>query len=138
MLPALTVSRRRLGARRVLLGAASGVLGLAAITSQVVAPSPPARSASLADDLRPSSWAMSIPVAWLAASVPGVRRGDVLDILAVRSGDRAYAVPVAYAVIVLSADERALVLDVAEDDAIAVVNARGVGLLLVPLLRSTK
>ncbi len=138
MLPALTSSHRRFGARRVAFAAASAVLGVAAVASQAVSAPPPARPASLADELRASSWAMQIPAAWLAAPAPPLRPGDMLDILAVRSGDRAYAVPVAYAVIVMSADERAIVLDVDEDDAIAVANARGAGLLLVPLLRSTK
>jgi hypothetical protein len=81
---------------------------------------------------------MNVPVAWLAAPAPPLRRGDRVDVIGVRSGDRAYAAPVAYAVVIVSADERALVLEVDEDDAIAIASARGGGLLLVPLLRSTR
>ncbi len=122
------------------LAASSAVLGLAAVAAQLLttASSPPARPASLADELRPSSWAIEIPAAWLAAPVHSVRAGDALDILAVRGGDRGYALPVAYAVTVMSVDERAIVLQVDEDDAIAIANARGASLLLVPLLRSTR
>ena len=81
---------------------------------------------------------MTIPSAWLVAPPPRLRAGDALDILAVHPGDRAFTVPVAYAVSVVSADDRGLVLQVNEDDAIALANARGGGMLLVPLLRSTR
>ena len=139
MLPALTARRGALVTRRVVLAAASAALAAAALLTQLApATAPPAPSASLADELRPSSWALQIPVAWLAAPVPAVHRGDALDLLAVRAGDRAYAVPIAYALTVMSADERAIVVDVDQDDAIAIANARGAGLLLVPLLRSTR
>jgi hypothetical protein len=93
---------------------------------------------SLADELRPATWAMHVPTAWLAAPVPRLRKGDTLDILAVHAGDRAYTIPVAYAVAVLSSDERGLVLEVDENDASAISTARGSGLLLVPLLRSSR
>lgn len=138
MLPALTASGRRLPSRRVLLALASVALGVAAVASQISVAPQAERPAALADELRPASWAMGIPIAWLAAPVPRVRRGDLLDILAVRSGDRAYSVPVAYAVGVISVDDRQLVLEMDQDDAIAIANARGGGLLLIPLLRSTK
>ena len=139
MLPALTARRGALVTRRVALAAASAALAAAALLTQLApATAPPAPPASLADELRPSSWALQIPVAWLAAPVPAVHRGDALDLLAVRGGDRAYAVPIAYALTVMSADERAIVVDVDQDDAIAIANARGAGLLLVPLLRSTR
>jgi hypothetical protein len=64
--------------------------------------------------------------------------GDLIDVLAVRQGERAYAVPVAYAARVVSADERGLVLELDEEGASAIAIARGGGLLLVPLLRSTR
>lgn len=102
-------------------------------------PSPPDGSApSLADELRPATWAMTIPSPWLAAPVPSVRRGDSIDILAMRSGDKSYSVPVAYGVRVLSVNDRGIVLEVDETDATAITTARGGGLLLVPLLRSTR
>lgn len=99
------------------------------------APAPPV---SLADSLAPSTWAMTIPTAWLAAPVPRVSTGDTIDVLAVRQGDRAYAVPVAYAARVMSTDERGIVLELDEEGASAIAIARGGGLMLVPLLRSTR
>lgn len=140
MLPALTTSGRRLVTRRVLMGSASGLLAAAAVVTQLSSVSVPSSSAaaSLADELRPSSWALEIPFAWLAAPIINVKRGDTLDFLAVRTGDRAYAMPIAYAAVVMRADDRSMLLDLDVDDAIAIANARGAGLLLVPLLRSTR
>jgi hypothetical protein len=139
MLPSLIARPRRLPSRRVVLLAAAVVLGIAALTTQVAAtPQPVPIGPSIADELRAASWAMHIPAAWFAAPVPRVRRGDVLDVLAVRQGDRAYTVPVAYAVTVISSDDRGLVLEVDESDASAIVTARGSGMLLVPLLRSSR
>lgn len=138
MLPALTSSRRRLPVRRIALGAVSALLTVAALGAQMsgaVAPSPPP---SLAESLAPSTWAMTLPAAWLAAPVPRVSTGDLIDVLAVRQGERAYAVPVAYAARVVTADERGLVLELDEEGASAIAIARGGGLMLVPLLRSTR
>ncbi len=137
MLPALIARPRRFPIRRAAPLAGAAVLFVAAALTQVGAPqAPPA--VSLADELRPATWAMHVPAAWLAAPVPRVRRGDQLDILAVHQGDRAYTVPVAYAVAVLSSDDRGLVLEVDENDASAIATARGGGMLLLPLLRSTR
>ena len=138
MLPALTVRARRLPRRRLLLAGAGAVLGSAALLSSLPPSQSDARVASLADELRPATWAMQIPVAWLAAPVPRARRGDLIDLLGVRPGDRAFAVPIAYAAMLVSSDERGLVLEVDEGDASAIATARGSGLLLVPLLRSTR
>jgi hypothetical protein len=138
MLPALTASRRRLPVRRIALGAASALLTLGALGAEMGGAVVPAAPASLADSLSPSTWAMSLPAAWLAAPVPGVRTGDLIDVLAVRQGDRAYAVPVAYAAKVMAADEHGVVLELDEEGASAIAIARGGGLLLVPLLRSAR
>ena len=138
MLPSLTASRRRLPTRRIALGAASALLTVGALGAEMsgaAAPSPPP---SLAESLAPSTWAMTVPAAWLAAPVPRVGAGDLIDVLAVRQGERAYAVPVAYAARVVAADERGLVLELDEEGASAIAIARGGGLLLVPLLRSTR
>ena len=138
MLPTLTASRRRLPTRRIALGAASALLAIGALGAEMsgaAAPSPPA---SLAESLAPSTWAMTLPAAWLAAPVPRVGAGDLIDVLAVRQGERAYAVPVAYAARVVGADERGLVLELDEEGASAIAIARGGGLVLVPLLRSTR
>lgn len=136
MLPALTASRRRLPRRRIALGAASALLTLGALGAELGGSAAPAVPTSLADSLAPSTWALNLPVAWLAAPVPHVRTGDLIDVLAVRQGDRAYAVPVAYAARVMAADERGVVLELDEEGASAIAIARGGGLLLVPLLRS--
>jgi len=138
VLPALTASRRRIPRRRLALGAASALLALAAVGAEMGGISTSPVEASLAESLAPSTWAMHLPVAWLAAPVPRVRTGDVIDVLAVRQGERAYAVPVAYAARVMAADERGIVLELDEEGASAIAIARGGGLLLVPLLRSTR
>ena len=122
----------------MLLTGCSAALVVAAVATQVATTTPTPVAQSLAEQLRPATWAMHVPTAWLAAPVPSVRRGDQLDILAVRPGDRAYTVPVAYAVAVVASDERGLVLEVDENDASAIATARGGGLLLVPLLRSSR
>ena len=98
----------------------------------------PKAQPSLAQSLAPSTWAMSLPAAWLAAPAPRVQTGDVIDVLAVRQGDRAYAVPVAYAARVMAVDEHGIVLELDEEGASAIAIARGGGLLLVPLLRSAR
>ncbi len=138
MLPSLTVARRRSVPRRAVYLGASLVLGAGAVVSQLAAAPPAPVPQSIAAQLRPTSWAMSVPLAWLAAPVPRLRPGDLLDIFAVKQGDRAYSVPIAYGVSVVSSDERGLILDLDEDDASAIAIARGGGLLLVPLLRSTR
>ena len=138
VLPALTSRPSWVPGRRVLLATLSALLSVAAVATQLATTAPTPTVRSLADELRPATWAMHVPMAWLAAPVPSVRRGDQLDILAVRQGDRAYTVPVGYAVAVLSSDERGLVLEVDENDANAIATARGGGLLLVPLLRSSR
>jgi hypothetical protein len=128
---------------RVALVAGAAVLAGASIVTQlgtaVGAPaSVNALPPSIADEIRPSTWAISLPQSWLAAPVPRLRHGDALDIFAVRQGDRAYSAPVAYAVSVVAVDDKALVLEVNEDDATALLTAHGGGMLLVALLRSTR
>jgi hypothetical protein len=130
------VRRPLLPPRRALIPVASLLLALGGISA--LWPSAVPDSASLADELHPATWAMTVPSAWLAAPVPPVRRGDAIDILAMRGGDKAYSVPVAYGVRVISVTDRGLLLEVDETDATAIATARGGGLLLVPLLRSTR
>ncbi len=138
MPPALTARARTVPPRRVLLAAVGVTLAIAAAFTSM----PPAHAdpppASLADQLRPATWAIQIPAAWLAAPLPRARRGDQVDLLGVRPGDRAYTVPIAYAAMLVVSDERGLILEVDETDATAIATARGSGLLLVPLLRSTR
>ena len=138
MLPALTVPRRYLPARRVLLGSLALLLSAGGMASSLSGATAPEHPVAVAEALRPATWAMTVPTSWLVAPAPRLRPGDALDILAVHTGDRAFTVPVAYAVTVLSFDDRGLVLQVDEDDAIALANARGGGMLLLPLLRSTR
>jgi hypothetical protein len=122
----------------VALGVVSAVLTLAAVGAEMGGTAAPTAQASLAESLAPSTWAMSLPVAWLAAPVPRVRTGDVIDVIAVRQGERAYAVPVAYAARVMATDERGIVVELDEEGASAKALARGGGLFVVPHLRTTR
>jgi hypothetical protein len=81
---------------------------------------------------------MAIPAAWLAAPLGEVRVGDSVDLLAVRSGDHPVAIAIAADLRVMTSDERAVVFEVDEESATAIATARATGLLLVPLLRSTR
>ena len=144
MLPVLTFTRPRIGAprRRMILAAAGTSLLVAAVISTLVS-SPPAStedaaaSRSLAERLSISTWALAVPTGWLAAPVAEVRSGDSVDLLAVRNGERPFAVAIAADLRVMSADERSIVFEVDETSATAIATARASGLLLVPLLRST-
>ncbi len=117
---------------------AAAALATASIAASVISPAPEPPPLGLADALGPSTWAMELPSAWLAAAPEGLRRADRVDLLAFRPGDRAYAVPIAYALRVMSVTERGLVLEVGEYDAIALATARAGGLLIVPIVRSTR
>ena len=136
MFSALTVPRRISGPRRV-IGVTAAVLFIGASLVQIVA-APASPAPGLADELGPATWAMNIPVTWLAAPAPPLRPGDEIDLLAMRQGDKPYAVPVAYGVIVLVGSERGLLLQVDEVDASALASARSSGLQLLALLRSTR
>lgn len=144
MLPVLTFTPKRfvLGRRRLLLAVTgTGLLALSLLSTLVA---PPSRSAdelaasrSLAQRLSVSTWALAVPVAWLAAPLAEVRNGDSVDLLAVRSGDRPLAVAIAADLRVMGADERSIIFEVDEESATAITTARASGLLIVPLLRST-
>jgi len=144
MLPVLTFTPKRFVIRRRRLILAIGGTGLlvSSIVSTLIAP--PSRSAddvvasgSLAQRLSVSTWALAVPLAWLAAPLAEVRSGDSVDLLAVRSGDRPLAVAIAADLRVMGADERSIVFEVDEESATAIATARASGLLIVPLLRST-
>ena len=141
MLPSLTaVATRRRPTRRILLGASGALLlalslGLAARGPERPASADPAR---LATALAPNTWALSIPTSWFVAPIAGLRPGDRLDILALRPSERATATVVALDLLVVSADERAIIVGSGADDATALGVARASGLLLMPLLRSTR
>ena len=144
MLPALTFTRKRFAIprRRLVLLAIGSALLVASIFTTFVAPPPrsadeAAASTSLAQRLWPSTWALAVPTAWLAAPLAEVRSGDRVDLLAVRSGDRPLAVAIAADLRVMGADERSIVFEVDEESATAIATARASGLLIVPLLRST-
>jgi hypothetical protein len=144
MLPVLTFTPRRyvFGRRRLLLAVGGTALLVLSVFSTLVASS--SRSAdelvaskSLAQRLSLSTWALAVPVAWLAAPLAEVRSGDSVDLLAVRSGDRPLAIAIAADLRVMGADERSIVFEVDEESATAIATARASGLLIVPLLRST-
>lgn len=118
-----------------LIGA--GLLALAATLAPTVA-TPAVPAPGLADQLGPATWAMQIPAGWLAGPAPPLRPGDAIDVLALRPGNKPYAVPIAYGLTVLASTERGVLLQVDEVDASALASARSGGLLLVALLRSTR
>jgi hypothetical protein len=143
MLPSLTFTRRRFAVprRRLLFAAGGGALLIASTFSTLLTlPMPfheqPAPSGSLAQRLSMSTWAIAVPTGWLAAPLAEVRSGDSVDLLAVRSGDRPFAVAIAADLRVMSADEHAIVFEVDEESATAIATARASGMLIVPLLRS--
>ena len=140
MLPSLSlIARHRRIPRRPAL-AVAGMLVLAAAALFGPAPSEAGvtSTASVADTLAPDTWALTVPTAWLATSVGGARPGDRLDVLALRTGDRATATAIAFDLLVVSVDERGLIVGCVAEDATAIAVARASGLLLVPLLRSTR
>jgi len=135
-----TAVRERLQPRtvRIVFAVLAATSLLGALGSSIFATPTSAPAAALADELRPASWAMTIPAAWLAAPVPRGRAGDAFDVLALRSGERAASIPVAYDVVMLGIDDRGLTIEVDQDDAVAIANARGAGMTFVVLLRSTR
>lgn len=139
MLPSLTATARRTPGRRVLAGLASaGLLGAAIATSAFTADQPVPEPASLAARLPPSSWGLAIPLSWFAAPPAGLRPGDRIDIIAMRSSERPSANAIAFDLEVMSADDRTLVVGVSALDASAIAVARAGGQLIVPLVRSTR
>ena len=139
MIRALPLSRT-IPLRRVAVLAAAFVLAaaaaLTALTPANAHPEPPAPS--LAARLGPRTWAMAIPVAWLAAPMPDLRADDVVDLLGTHAGERAIASEVATGLRVMSMDEGTIVVELAVDDAAAIAEARARGLSLVPILRSSQ
>jgi hypothetical protein len=139
MLPSLTAVARRRPQRHAILGAAGAMLlGLSMLASLHSSPSASAAPATMADALAPGTWAISIPTSWFVAPIGGLRAGDRLDILALRPGEHATATAVAFDLLVVSADDHAVIVGSGADDATALGIARASGLLLVPLLRSTR
>jgi Flp pilus assembly protein CpaB len=141
MLPSLTAAVvRRRPPRRALLGAGGALLLAISLVGSLRAPATTAVAAAptLADALRPNTWAMSVPTSWFIAPISGLRPGDRVDVLALRPGDRATAQAVAFDLLVVAVEDRAIVVGTGADDATALSVARASGLLLVPLLRSSK
>lgn len=130
----------RLPRGRALLLAGSAAAALLA-TAGALAPSAPApviAQVRLADRLEPQTWAVAIPAGWLAAPLEGVRPGDVLDLIGTRTSERATASQIARGLRVMSLDDRALIVELTEDDASAIAEARARGLSLIPILRSSR
>jgi hypothetical protein len=140
VLPSLTAVARRRPPSRAILGAVGALLLAASLVASLRA-QPAAVGAvaeTMADSLAPGTWAFSIPSSWFAAPIAGLRSGDRLDILALRPGEKATATAVAFDLLVVTADDRAVIVGTGADDATALGIARASGLLLVPLLRSTR
>ncbi len=141
MLPSLTAmaARRRPPRRAILAAGGAALLALSLLFSARDASSPAdVAPGTIAGALPPGTWAMSVPTSWFIAPIVGLRPGDRLDILALRPGDRATATAIAFDLLVVSADDRAVIVGSGADDVTAVDVARASGLLLVPLLRSTR
>jgi len=141
MLPSLTsISVRRRPDRRAILGIAGGALLSFALILSVCgnATSATPHVATTADALAPNTWAISVPTSWFVAPIAGLHAGDHVDVLALRPGERASATAIAFDLIVMSADDRTVTFGTGADDATALGVARASGLLLVPLLRSTR
>lgn len=140
MLPSLTVVARRRPPRRALLGAGGALLLAVSISGalRTAEPTAGATPVSVADALRPNTWAMAVPTSWFIAPIGGLRPGDHIDVLALRPGERASATAIAFDLVIVTVDERTVVVGTGADDATALSVARASGLLLVPLLRSTK
>jgi hypothetical protein len=143
MLPSLTAAARRRPTRRAIRSiAGAGGAMLLSVSLLVMAhgstPAPTASPAAMADALAPGTWAIAIPTSWFAAPIGGLRPGDRLDILALRPSEHATATAVAFDLVVMSADERGVIVGSGADDATALGVARASGLLLIPLLRSTR
>ncbi len=140
MLPSLTVSavRHRVSRRSALVIAGAAILVVAVILRPAPEHDGFARSATTAESLAPDTWGLTLPASWLATPLVGTRPGDRLDVLALRSGDRANATAIAFDLLVVSVDDRAVVVGCRADDATAIALARASGMLLVPLLRSTR
>lgn len=131
-----TIPRPRL----LLLAPAAIVAALAVASSVTPGSATPAEHSTirLADRLEPRTWAVAIPLAWLAAPLADLREGDVLDLIATRTSERANATQVASGLRVMSLDERGLVVELTSDDASAIAEARARGLSFVPILRSSR
>lgn len=139
MLPSLTTTARRVPRRRAVAGIASLALFGSALVAPALAPAAPvAEPPSLAARLPSSSWGLAIPTSWFAAPAVGVRVGDRIDILAMRSSERPSANAIAFDLEVMSVDDRTLVVGVSAFDASAIAVARAGGQLIVPLVRSTR
>ena len=140
MLPSLNVLARHRGIPRRSVLAIVGAIILAA--AFILRPTPSeagaVRTATVAEILAPDTWALTLPAGWLATPLLGARPGDRLDVLALRPGDHASATAIAFDLLVVSVDDRALVVGCVADDATSIAVARASGLLLVPLLRSSR
>lgn len=114
------------------------LLTMAALLAPVPAAPEASTAPSLATRLPPSSWALAIPTSWFAAPLTGLREGDRIDVLALKTSDRPTAAAIAHDLEVMSISDRTLVLAVGAFDATAIATARAGGQLIVPLLRSER
>ena len=142
MLPTLTFVARQKNARRLIAvgigGAMLAVTLVGTLLSSAGSTTATGQPQPLVDRLAPSTWALALPTSWLAAPVAEVRAGQSVDLLAVRMGDRPLAIPIAADLRVMNVGDAAIVFQVDEDDATAIASARASGLLIVPLVRSTR
>lgn len=125
---------------RLLLIAGAALAAVLALASAAAPGSAPVQATALglADRLEPRTWALAIPLGWMAAPLAGLREGDVLDLIGTRTSERANATEVARGLRVMSLDDRSLVVELTAEDASAIAEARARGLSFVPILRSSR
>lgn len=127
---------RPLGRRGLL--SAGAALALLAVAGQTLAPSSASEAVpSLADRLAERTWAMTLPEGWLAAPMPAARSGDVVDLIAARTGDGSIEA-VATGLRVMDVAPGALVVELTDADAARIAEVRALGYAILPILRSTR
>ena len=144
MLPTLTF-KARAGAfpsRRAVVAFLGTILLVASVAGSLIGtgnqtsgPTPPL---SLAQRLSAATWALTVPVDWLATPLPQIETGDSVDLLGVRTGERPLATVVAADLRALRVDDRAITFEVDEESATGIATAHAAGFVIVPLLRSTR
>ena len=129
----------RISARPVLMAAS---LAVALIGGAVTLQSPGSHEAPaptpLSQRLGSQTYGLAIPLAWLAAPIPGLHENDVLDMLGTRAGERATAQDVATGLRVMTIDDHTLVVELTAAEASAISAARARGLALIPIVRSAQ
>ena len=128
----------RLPATRVVVAAVVAAVAIVGGAATLAPSDPHVAAPGLTQRLGPRTWALAIPIAWLAAPIPGMREDDVVDLIGTHTGERATASDVASGLRVMSVDERVVVVELRSEDASAIAAARARGLALIHIVRSIR